>query len=85
MMALADWIAIPPRWLYHWGRDVAPETAQAIVKKSYPDPWAIELINDLGLPGHFATGLYNVGTWDHTDHWHATLALWTVDYYEHNR
>jgi hypothetical protein len=68
------------KWGYHWARDVDRSVAEDFARQLWPNPWAVELIEDLRLPGDFATDLATGPNGPESRFWDNYLTLWATEY-----
>ena len=68
------------RWAYHWARDIDRSAAEDFARQLWPSPWAVELIEDLHLPGDFAADLATAPHEPESRFWDQYLTLWAAEY-----
>lgn len=68
------------KWAYHWARDIDRSIAEDFARQLWPNPWAVELIEDLRLPGDFATDLATSPNGPESRFWDNYLTLWATEY-----
>ena len=75
-------VSLDSRWGYHWYRDFQPGEAYDFARRLWPDPWVIEIINDLKLSGDWVRKEYQALNIEHppTDALLSAVLLWSADY-----
>lgn len=68
------------KWAYHWARDIDRSVAEDFARCLWPSPWAVELVEDLHLPGNFATDLATGPNGPKNRFWDNYLTLWATEY-----
>ncbi len=68
------------KWAYHWARDIDRSVAEDFARQIWPGPWAVELIEDLHLPGDFATDLATEPNGPESLFWDNYLTVWATEY-----
>jgi hypothetical protein len=68
------------KWAYHWARDIDRSVAEDFARQLWPNPWAVELIEDLHLPGDFASDLATGPNGPESRFWDNYLTLWATEY-----
>jgi hypothetical protein len=68
------------KWAYHWARDIDRSVAEDFARQLWPSPWAVELIEDLHLPGDFAADLATEPNGPESRFWDNYLTLWATEY-----
>jgi hypothetical protein len=77
-------IKMDVRWLFHWIRDIDRSEVTQLVEWHWPNPWAVELINDLDLDSELVRELFHktFHNADEEDPFVSTMALWALKYAE---
>ena len=69
------------RWLYHWIRDVDRTEVKDAIRWHWPNPWMIDLIEDLHVEVEVVRNLHKTTLKDTSDDpWSSAVILWAADY-----